>query len=568
MKKLIYTLPLLLALAACSDKDEPGIENNTGGLESNKYYFALNLSMPEVATSRATTDENGNTADNNQTVAATDNENALNAADIYLVDKDNTVVASFSTTGSQTYYTEIQHETDKAQHTVFVEVNVDNLMSYIKSNTDGLSIIVVGNNGTGNSGINQTVTGSDASTAIFPNTLGSAPIGAFGTDGEGKVMPLVSTEAVAMTALNGVTTSGKTDNEILAAIRALFTPTSNYRGTTLTGEVNTMPLTIKLERAVARVDYKDRTADERKVTLLGVANTQLNDFQYKIGDSDILIELDRINVYNQLSGTYLFRHTAAGDNSAATGAAYLFGDENGGNSAYNWVVTPNWTYGSSAYTLGTTYSYLNPLKTGEAYTPTLASTADVSVANMKLCAAQYTSDGGYTPCIYIPENTVHSKALMTTENLEKYATGVAFTFRVCTKTSGTDRFLTSSDLESTLPAGISKSTTTTGQNAITLTMPTGEWMDVVPTSGGYYELTYYGFLNHNNGTTTHNGAGITAENYTTLNPMHFAIVRNNAYQVSLANINHLPDEKDPKKLYLELKIEVKPWVKRRNEFTF
>ena len=579
MKKLFYIIPLLLAFSACSSEEEiQEFENNSSSTEKfeSKYYFALDVTMPEEKTTRAETETSGNGSTEGE-VAASDNEMKLKTAEMYLVDDDYNVLASFTTAGTTDYNTDITDGTEDKLHTVYVEVKASELMAILKQKKN-VSIIMVGNfsdgsttnSGIASAGFTTSSNISDLKAKTFSTTLGTAPLASFATN-VGNIMPLVSTKAVPMQAFNALTslvTETPDDNAILTAIRGLFTANTTYAGSNEDildaknkNNLYTYVLNIDLERAVARVDYKDRSSSARG---------SLGEFQYQIGKtgnmSDFIIELDHINVYNLPQTSYLFRHTIVGTSSAATTQEVtLFGDERGTvSTAYNWVMSPTWEYNSDKYGISASASYQNPLLSSGKYQSSWSS-GSVSVATMKLNTNYYKVDPtDYTPCCYIPENTIPQTALMTTTNLEKYATGVAFTFRLRNKLN-TD-FLKASDGADKYPSGVSVSTTTTG--ALTLTMPNGEWIDVTPTNStdGYYELTYYGFLNHNNGSTTSSGSEIT--NAEGLSAMHFAVVRNNAYQCMISRIENLPDPQNPKQLYLQLEVTVKPWVKRSNEFIF
>lgn len=92
------------------------------------------------------------------------------------------------------------------------------------------------------------------------------------------------------------------------------------------------------------------------------------------------------------------------------------------------------------------------------------------------------------------------------------------------------------------------------------------------TSGGGYFCYYYYWNRHNN-----NG------NNSKMGPMEFAVVRNNIYKLAVTKITRLghpfrpgndPDPVDPndpdedEKVYMEVKVKVKPWTKRVNNIEF
>lgn len=568
MKKLIYTLPLILGLGACSsnDIDEPAPEKPsvTEKYEST-YYFAFDVNMPTELSTRGTTNPTGNGSSDGE-VDATLKENKLNSATIYLVDADYKVYAVFTTEGKQSYNTDIVESNDPSSsstpHKVYVQANINQLVSIKQQNKD-ISMIMVGNEGTsGASGltypaITTETTADNFKGTTFSTEIGSGVLSAFATN-TGNVMPLVSTSAVPLEAFNNIT--GASEDELKAKIRNLFVYQPTYKGTDsdIKGAVegntfNTYQLSIELERAVARVDYADRSTSARN---------GLGEFQYKVGT--VIIELDNVCPFNVPGTSYLFRHTAAGTNEKANAVATLFGNENGGTSgSYNWVISHYWGFSDNAYTFKTGSTYQNPLISGTSRV--VPTSGAVTLSSLKSNSSFYTANAatpGYIPCFYVAENTIPSISDMTTTNLEKYATGVAFTFKVMKDATNA---LTSEDLEANYPLGVSKSTTNNTTGAITITMPDGKWIDVVPSSDKCYRITYYGFLNHNNGSTS-NGAGI--ESTDGLSAMQFGVVRNNAYQCSIAKIDNLPDPKNPKSLYLELNVTVKKWVKRTNNFEF
>lgn len=552
MKKLIYTLPLLLALGACNSNDDLQIDDQGSGKVETKYYVALNVTLPGSDGTRAESTTNTDGSSSDGTFGGSDNENVLNSAQIYIVDANNQVKVSFNTStpgnlSDGSTAREVILNGSGTSYKILVQVETGDLKDIVGQD---LYMLVVGNSTAHN--LSNTVSANDAKFTTF-TSLASDPLKDYednpsGTPAnKGQVLPLVSAGKLELTSLKNISATGS-DDEILAAIRALFS--SSYTDNTTNTTYNTYQTgTINLERAVARVDFKDIDRTSASISV---------PYTYQIGSTPFYIVLDQLQIINVNKDSYLFRHTLAGDNTNAY-ANYTqpsdietFGIERGTTDGkYNWVVGADWTYSGTEAVK--TPSFLSPKSSPD------ATNGSIFLANLIKRTMKGTTGDEYYPWRYITENTIPTTAMMSEENLPNYATGVAFTFKLLNNNSAHNQVLTYSETEANYPPGVKNSGTTTDKK-ITVTEPvSGKWMELSPVgTDNHYELTYYGYLVHNAQKVSDDAIG----------PMYYGVVRNNAYQMKVKSVGNLPDPQDPKSMYLELDINVLPWQKRANEFEF
>ena len=371
MKKILYTLPLLiLAFAACTS-EEPGIAGNDSVNEQapkeDKYYITLNVTLPtQNASSRSATDNTGNTADNNQNVPGVAAENELKSAKIYLC-QGSEVKAVFNqredisfTNGSKTVIT--AEVTDISVLTALCGTQVNLLVVCNADETLNWTSLT---------------SGGDAKSATFSlqSTTDIKPIGDYSNNAatnpsQGLTMPLVSAADCLIT-LPGEQGGNADDN--LLAIKGLFTQGT---ATNLTYPV---PDVVNLERAVARIEYKD-------------ASTAQN-HTYTITDNSVKLQLVELQPFNINKTSYLFRHISEGGYDAATGVPSLLGNENGGIAdKYNWVADPSW--GTSTTPFTKSKNFYNTLSTTDY---TLSNVVINALSTSTIDGRTASDAGGYKP---------------------------------------------------------------------------------------------------------------------------------------------------------------------------
>lgn len=463
---------------------------------------------------------------------ATTKESTIENADIYFWNgsEDSPLVMNLSAD-------EIIEGEDNLEYTLKAAVTMDELFVLASRK---LQIFVVGNPSKVNCTLSPTNLPGNAKFSL--TSLTGDPIGDFLNNNEkGKILPLVSAGKNSID-FSSITGSG---NELVKAIIAKFTKNEDneyvFDLTKGKGDISGVGK-ISLERAVARIDYKD--ADRTKGDLKDYTENV-----YPLGDiSNHTLKLYSMKVANVSSSSYLFRHTIQGTKLDAFGVPdeeiKLFENENGGGvDKYNWIVSPYWE-GSSKIP-----SFITE------------STTDVTIGISDLLSSDRKYDNDeYYPWCYVSENTIPTSEMMGDEKLPDYATRVEFTFQVCADKEGTV---------------VNK----TENGILSLTMPADHptqpyyYQDINydESKGGYF-LTYYGYIKHNDVTVTTTETDPSDDTKTITvkkpGPMQYAIVRNNVYQLSVNSVSTLPNPNEPRSLYLQLNINIMPWNLRRNSFEF
>lgn len=505
MKKLIYTLPLLLALGACSNEEavnqEP-VQPTEGG-----YYLSMNFSLPTDLTTRDPHDTPG-----------IGDEAKLTNVDLYLIDADgadsNTkhevlwsktnITAGDGTTGSG--------EIDKV-YSLKISLSstgdnneVDKLANLVGHN---VTILLVCNTNkyTGYSAVEEN--------SVFSNSKFTASVAEVSG---GLELPMASYELpTAITDFKNINETDAAKKKV--AVRGLF----KADGADLIYALTTSTTPIKVERAVARLDLK--------------ANGTSWDYDLYDGavenGSTIKLRLSTVTPFNLNTGdnnSYVVRQGATAGTDASNDVALLSG---------TWVADPSWSYESGwakAQPAG------NQLQTSEP--PYTVATGATNTKNVTALASN-PDDGKFYPWLYIPENTVPKADWMDQANHEedfnKYTTGVLFKFQVLDK-SGSN-VVTTSTASTDLPDGV---TIKDGKLIVTLAK-SGKTETFEPDGTDFY-IPYCGFIKH--------GA-----------PMTYGIVRNTIYQLSVNKIESLPNA-TVAPYYLTLDINVLKWSSVPNAFEF
>ncbi|MCH5241039.1 MAG: fimbria major subunit [Muribaculaceae bacterium] len=600
---------------------------------AQELYITLTVVTPDEAYTRATTNEQGNSSEGE--IAGTQVESELNSATIYLVSCTNTKEEKETEEEETEEEETAEAETDEGDnddadkveddYKIALELNVtreritreddgsktlvakiNDINDLIKLAGKTYKILVVGNANATETNLNHNFkyqgTGTftdNAKDAIFSIssleedlTVGK-PIGKFGESG--KIMPFVnSDDEVTITIPNSTSEDPK---EIIKAIQENFE--SNGKGESI-WEINKNKA-INLERAVARLEYKDAS---------GSNNT------YQISNTDgVKIQLYYLQPFNINTSSYLFRHTAMGTvsdgKSYASKEAEIFGVEKGLGSDYNWVAGSDWTFKDGAHEKGNNYlnslslksetneeNWFYPYQVGNGSTDGI-----VYVEDIKNVKNGPNSDDGYHPFYYVTENVLPSTSLMQEESdtegelslLEQNATGVAFTFVVLGKDNKPLKYSTKPEQD--YPNGITNVDGASEDKKIKITDNNGGWIELTPVpisddklindnsssddeeegkgeneedpaavdegetedknsdeGNYYYLLTYVGCIAHNNDTEHYTDSAIA--------PMKYGVVRNNTYQLSISSVNDLPIPNTPENQYFSLEIRVLAWAKR------
>ena len=551
---------MVASLSACVNdtlkkEDEPVIPPTPDAKEN--YYMSVNLYITSSDNTRAdnsTTEPGGGSSTGEQ--AGTTLENTLKSAQLYFCDENYQVLSYVSTKEADNKFTTGQVTDGKNQaYTLEVEVTIEKLLKLVGHE---VNLLFVGNNEDESVYVKHNFddstnkNGPDAKHTI--GFLNQGPIDDFLSNQGGRCMIFANSEDFTIDIFKNIT--GADDAAKIEGIRALFTENS----TNFNGKLYIVrDKVLQLERNVARIDYKDASVSD---------SGDSHDFTYKIGNSDVKIKLDQMQVCNVNKNPYLFRQTIKGSTLSAFGESgetkRMFGkenDNNAGASNYNWVYGADWT--NTGGTVAKTTSYLNELsKSSSGYeitynngvTTTSSNSAKGIVSITEL--AKKTKIEGYYPWRYISENTIPTVDMMSEAERYKYATGVAFKFMVMDKDGANPL-----EYEETTPAAGSKypSGITNSQTAgsITITMPNGLWMDVAPEDGKYY-LSYYHFIEHNSKDQTSTVDGKTV---TVPGPMKYAVVRNNIYRLTVKSISDLPDPEWPD-LNMDVYMYAVPWELR------
>lgn len=521
LKNIIGTSASLLMfglLTGCSsdlDVNSPDIPTQPTETE---YFLQLNINFDSSTRSRSETDQNGNTS----SVPAIANENKIESVHLYFFDAaaNGTLLCEFSSTSSKALEIEEAKVPNETKYTLTQKVDAADLKKIFKKTVNIYALANLSNypnltsSTTEANFLNEKLTGDAASSLVQP-FMTTEP-----TTTYGKVCPMgnISKFTINLTGVGDNLGDNPSDGEVLTAFANLFDGTYKDEEGKDLGKLwkivdNLDYDKIEVERMVARIDYLDGSSGENNIYRMPDSKCDNTDCY---DGSGTILKVNNISIKHIGNQEYLFRHTASGNNSAAsTNTVAPFGVENGEvANVYNWVADSDW---------GSTKSFLSSVT---------AKADDIT----KIKAPNYLNDY-YAPWYYIPENTVASTSDMSMAN----CTYLEFEVVLCTKSNTV--YISNTDEKI-------KITYTTGTNKDKYQVMT--WH---PTNH-YYYLTYNYLIPHNIGNKYQvDGNNGTTGDASTLDPMQYGIVRNNVYQLKLYGINRLPDAKSP----LTLQVRVKPW---------
>lgn len=593
LKDIIKGFWLLLAavaLPSCSEEVETPTEGDNAPQEP-EYYLSLKVNFNEDNNTRGATENNGNTSTDGENKGA-GNESTLTSAHLFF----------FDATGDDDNIDSNPYVVQYFAHNLTIEPN-SGTYSLIAKLEDWdlvrlagkkLHLYVIGNMAVNIDYNNYKTEGAFLANTFTETTLGGTYARAFGEGIEGQSVPLNNYD-IYIIDLSNIT--GSNDKEIKDLFKVLFTGTYTPSG----GEPGKLWYSsseneirdsggnllykgsgnLKLQRAVARVDYK--AGEPGNIYPL---NNGLNT-NTKDEDKQTYLKIQSLKLFNVGKEAYLYRHTAAGTQKAAGDTRSYFGDENGGVAdKYNWIVTPDWNSkkgvslgndlnGNENIVLpqGTDLYFNQPIVTGgkeknedgefiydwsvpgtEGYTTTAA------LDNWMTKNGQDGTDlaSGYTPWYYVMENTVPKTEMMTLP----FCTGIAFRMVVWDKVK--DEPLMKLDDGSSLVITMGN-----GAGDKTGYYQEIEWSEEIKDDknnviepAGYY-LTYKYLIEHNN-VKTGNVNG-NSGNKSELAPMQIGIVRNNIYQIKVNSISSLPDPHEPDNITLSVEVKIWPWDKRYDD---
>lgn len=511
MKKIIYSLPLLLALGACSSEEGLTPEVPSTGGEGN-YYLTMNLAVPTdlVSPTRA--------IDENTQLPGSPNEEAITKLDLYLLDADSESghtkdAILWSKTGITTGITgDNSNDNYDKNYNVKIELDSSDLQGMADVAGHNISIFIVCNP---DQYADNDIATNGLEAKFKPTIL------TYGNNGQ--IMPMTnSAYSYIIEDFKGV--SGET------GVRSKFTAEGNDLIFNLTPTVNTEKKSIDVERALARLDFAANTTGETGW------NYPLYDGNVDNG-SALTLQLYSITPFNVNTTSYVVRHGATNGTNAANNDVKVFGDGTDG-----WVADPTWKYGTNAWTKDfVTNVPTYPLVTTKPYT--LASFAGETKMSEWNASPANTN---YKEWCYISENTIPSNDLMNKEGddatLPVNATGVIFRFKVL----GTDNNPIVPSQTTNLPSNVQ-----VNGNKMIITLPKDGTTEEFTAVDGAFYVEYCGFINHN----------------ATENPMEYSVVRNTVYQMKVNKIEHLPNPDDVT-YYLTLDINVLYWNKKTVGFDF
>lgn len=533
----------LFLLASCSNDKQP---QEPGKTQPSTYYIVFNVNTPTETGTRSYTDNNQPSNSSDKFETATPNESELSSAEIYIC-KDDVAVMKFTARKQ-----DILSNTASGNHNITAEIKEEDLEKLTELIGSDVQFLIVAN--TYETNLNHTFkTGENAKDAKFnlSTSVEDNPIGKFGASG--LTMPLINSSECKVTALKNLQVAGNRPEDKLAAVKSLFSVQNHW-----------IIQTIDLERAVARIEFKDSDRETGDLA-------DLDKYIFPIKDLSVKLKLHSLQPFNVNPQSYLFRQTWDGNSNEAdrskNGPTSLLGkekDNDNDNKKYNWIATPDWTKNGDKWNKNTS-DYLNKLTIGEdSYSISGEGKGVVTIDDLKNNFEEEFK--GYMPWCYVSENTLPSVDLMKQADNDgnpvvvSYATGVAFKFEVL----DTDKKpLVYSSERSKYPAEITNSLNSPeGENWITITDNYNQWIDVKPEKDSqgiyHYYITYVAPIVHNAPAVS------SAEN---LAPMYYGVVRNNTYQMRINSITGIPLPQEPL-LYIQLDIRIKQWSIRRNLIDF
>ena len=470
----------LMTLSSCSDNEpmENGLQDNESG------FLQLSLSLPST---RSTINNDGSSSEGTEN--AYGKESSVESIKLIFckagTDADNDSYVSVLESSSNPV-------SNTAGNIITVKVPVDYKDFATKFAGQKVTVYAVAN-------ADITLDGNSPKTwKLKFNDFNSNGLGVW-TSPDGKAVPLVNAER------SGVIDFSGNDYQ---AMKALF---NDQNGRVY--HLSEAGLgTLKMERAVARFDYKGS-----------------NNNVYPLGESGMFVKIAMLQPVNVSKEAYLFRHTSAGNATEATGDARMFGNENGGDaSAYTWISDTDWATKTAGAGPAAGY-FINQPSVSNGVVTLTGSWSDTESITSEANNTSNSADNGYHAWCYISENTLPSTATM----IEGLSTGVAFRAILCDEDG---KALTKAQLLNTNASWAwTLSFSENGDNLSVSNLKDGSRVLQKIEGQDAYALVYFYWNRHND----------VAKELSTTDPMEFAVVRNHIYKISITGINTLPRIYDP-----------------------
>ena len=526
---MALSLSMVMSLSSCSEDKLETPENPVPETDT-KYYFTLTVSAP--VTTRSYTQPDGTSS--SDFIPGTDPESELKNAQMFFCIGDEIKLQL-----TAAIPTKIDKAGNEYDNSYSISAEIEDLSQLTSMAGQDVKLYVVGNYNT----VSKHNFASKKSGATFSiDALNEDPIGDYLSDG--KTMPLVNAEEFTLASLSSI---NKDDGEeaVLNAVKKMFVKNGQE-------QIYDMG-TLKLERAVARIDWKDTDRTNKSTPN-----------RYNIGRTSINADLYDLQLFNVNTSSYLFRHTAKGtDTKAANSAVTPFGVENNDDSknTYNWIAGSDWE-ASSDGTYNKNTTFLNPVSTTDPLTgaitgitvtdpsvPGSITIAELTKTNNEGAPVRNLDEDGYYPWCYVTENTLPSISTVASEN----ATGVVFRFKLLNKNGAPltpDMVKSGSNVPSEIVSESEngKSIRITDNQKYYINL---DYTDGDGDAAGFF-VTYYGYIVHND-----------SPNYSSqaLPPMYYGVVRNTVYQISVKSIVKLPNPEYPD-IIVEMNAKMFPWILR------
>lgn len=302
---------------------------------------------------------------------------------------------------------------------------------------------------------------------------------------------------------------------------------------------------VKLERAVARIDFKDRERNH----LMEWENQDLENLPestlvYPLGDTGLFLKVIGLNLVNVSKESYCFRHVSSG-NEVNGGEDICLFDRNSINreTNYLWVADSDWDLKKNySGELKTDYFYNQPLWNGEKWVVNEDFTDALKLISRSDNFDHY-EDKTYHRWRYVTENTLPSTSKM----LEGLTSGIIFKTMLCDsegKNLNENQLLTldwkelsiirDNDLTLYLNYKGRKARVEKGNYDWGKEESEGLPLDIKDPEERFF-LNYFYWIRHND----------ISKSVEITDPMEFGIVRNSVYKMCIMRFTGLPRIYDP-----------------------
>ena len=593
---------LLMILLSCSNDREPegiGQENLDGEIS---IPLKLNLFLPTSMITRSETDVDGSSKDIPNTKEGIGNENIVDNLTLYFCtfeEVEGTVKETFQFVVSTKQSIDFG-ETGSDTKTILIDIKPYDLLKIAEK--EAVRIYVVGNL---DESLNfdpaiQNISGltqfdpmfgyfsllSDSSLALVP------PMGSSDTTEKGYRVPVTNNEMLEFdfTSLSYQDVDDLFKQNSNANLQVVVNRVEKFLQTVMANK------TVHLMRTFARVDFRDGTAG---------LNGNGKQF-YNLNPSDpnckVYGKIVGITPFNISRKTFLLPHTAKGnykevpyhESQEAQGSSIynydidLFGNENNNpnttgseNDSYTWVADYDWrqkrflTLNWSENNASTNLFYFNrPRQTSNDINidPGFETTylEDKKIGNEVVSKGllnnnnnYYYEEGNkrYYYWRYFSENTSPSTASM----IRGISSGIAFKIAFCDGNGNKYQGWSTGTFNAYLTGYSSPGVTVTYKDLDNnkREYKIGDETVIIEYEEGVGNcITYWYFFRHN--VMGNHVQGV-------MDPMQFAIVRNNIYRIAVSGFNGLPRPFDPeepdeisKQDYIDVNLEVLSW--KRHDF--